>query len=213
MKKIFTLFAAAFMAVTASAQFTWKAGDYEKEDLTVAGYVNTLGNVTFYGHAQASKGAYAKGSKTFADETTWEGRFKMGGTSTFTEDAGTCVFKFEAKKGQVIKVYAVHGSSSGDDRVVYVSKANNKEKENIVGQVATVAGAETPAVLTCTAPADGTYWVWEAGNVGIHAIVVEEPTALENVEATSVKAGKKMVNGKLVIEKDGVMYNVLGQKM
>ena len=212
MKKIFTLIAAAMVAVAANAQFKWVAGDYSTENLAVEAYEKTLGSVTFYGHVQG-KGSYASGKKTFADGEEFDGRFKMGGTSTFTEEAGTCVFKFEAKKGQTIKVYAVHGSSSGDDRMLYVSSANNKDEANIIGSVATVAAAADPAVLSCTAPADGTYWVWEAGNVGVYAIVVSTPDAVEAAkadEAPAKAAPKKVLTSK------GIMIgntNVAGQRV
>lgn len=216
MKKIFTLIAVAMMAITANAQFTWDAAEYAEEDLTVAAYEKSFcdGKVTFYGHASASKGGYAAGNKTFADGATWGARFKMGGNSTFTEDAGTCVFKIEVKAGQTIKVYAVHGSSSGDDRMLYVSSKNAKDEDAIIGSLGTVAAAATPEVLSCVAPADGTYWVWEAGNVGVHAIVVESSAAIKNVNAAAaVKAVKTIENGQLVIKTANGKFNVAGAQV
>lgn len=170
MKKIFTLLTALFAVMAVNAQ-TWDITAWETADVTTT---TTIDGLTYYGEA---KSAYAAGKKTFEDSKEWAGRIKMGGSSTFKADAMSRAFSFEGKKGCTVKVYAVHGSSSGDDRNVYVSQNPTDTKNDVAntfGKVATVAGAESPKVLTATIPADGTVYVWADNNVGVHAIVMEE---------------------------------------
>lgn len=169
MKKFFTLLSAAFAAVALNAQ-TWDLSAWESADVTAE---VTIDGLTYHGE---SKSAYAAGSKTFADGETWTGRVKFGGGSTCKEGTLSRVFSFEATKGSVVKVYAVHGSSSGDDRIVYVTQtltSSSKDPEAAFGNVATVAAGENPEVLTATVPADGTVYVWADNNVGVYAIKLE----------------------------------------
>lgn len=169
MKKFFTLLSVAFAAVALNAQ-TWDMTAWETADVTTE---TTIDGLTYHGE---SKSAYAAGSKTFADGQTWEGRVKFGGGSTCKEGTLSRVFSFSATKGSTVKVYAVHGSSSGDDRIVYVTQtltSSSKDPEAAFGSVATVAAGENPGVLTATVPADGTVYVWADNNVGVYAIKLE----------------------------------------
>lgn len=169
MKKFFTLLCSAFAAFAVNAQ-TWDLSVWESADVTSE---VTIDGLTYHGE---SKSAYASGSKTFADGETWNGRIKFGGGSTCKEGTLSRVFSFSATKGSTVKVYAVHGSSSGDDRIVYVTQtltSSSKDPEAAFGSVATVAGGENPGVLTATVPADGTVYVWADNNVGVYAIKLE----------------------------------------
>lgn len=169
MKKIFTLLTALFAVMTVNAQ-TWDIAKWETADVTGE---TTIDGLTYYGEA---KSAYAAGNKTFEDGKEWTGRVKMGGASTFKAGAMSRVFSFEGKKGNTVKVYAVHGSSSGDDRTVYVSQNPTDTKNDVAntfGKVATVAAAESPKVLTATIPEDGIVYVWADNNVGVYAIIME----------------------------------------
>jgi hypothetical protein len=74
-------------------------------------------------------------------------------------------------------------------------------------------------VFEGTATVTGDYFDWITGEEGAHnysitiSIKGDEPTAVENVQTNQVQATKILRDGMLIIEYNGVMYNVLGAQV
>ncbi len=67
--------------------------------------------------------------------------------------------------------------------------------------------------MKLTSDKAGNYtFTWTFGTNGLDITFPDSPTGVDNTEA-SVKAVKRLENGMLIIEKNGVRYNVLGAKL
>lgn len=148
---------------------TYDLSTWAEQDPTTTTTVNGL---TYYGD---SKSGYAAGDKLFEDGKTFTGRIKLGGASTIQSDKTLSrVFSFNVTKDCTIKVYAVHGSSSGDPRTVYMTQKLTSTKNDVSAAIASCATpAGGPGILTGKASA-GTVYIWADNNVGIYAITITD---------------------------------------
>lgn len=173
MKKIFTLIAAALMAVGASAQTTifdaanagWAATGV---DLTTGS--TTVGDVTWYGRGGA---AVATGNKTFSDNVKWTARLKFGGNSTFKDGTLAGVLTYTPTKNGKIKVYCVGGGSG--DRTTYISQSittTNRDESTAIGSFKSTD--QVIGIAEATVEPNKTVYIWADNNVGIYGITFEE---------------------------------------
>ena len=134
MKKIFTLIAAALMAVSASAQttiFDAANAGWAATGVNLTTGTTTVGDVTWYGRGSA---AIQTGNKTFSDNVKWTARLKFGGNSTFKDGTLAGVLTYTPTKNGKIKVYCVGGGSG--DRTTYISQSittTNRDESTAIG--------------------------------------------------------------------------------
>ena len=201
MKKFFTLVAVALMATGVNAQTTkvWNMADWESVDVTAEG---TDDGLTYYGE---SKSAFSTGNATITkgeEEFKFTGRIKLGGGSTFKTGSFSRVFAFDAKKGDVVTVFATHGSSSGDPRKVLLSQepSDTNRDEGTAFASKSLEPSEKNYVEG-TVPADGKVYVWCDNNNGVYAIYCTSAGGTDGI--SNVRSEKA----------DGAAYNLAGQKV
>lgn len=174
MKKIFTLIAAALMAVGANAQTTifnaadagWSATGV---DLTTGS--TTVGNVTWYGRGNA---AINSSQKTFDDTSKWTHNLKTGGSSTFQEGSNLAgVLVYTPTKDGKITVYAVGGGDSA--RKLHVSQSIGSSNRDETTSLGSIDGANKAAgYVTVTVEANKAVYVWVTNSMLIYAMTFEE---------------------------------------
>ena len=218
MKKIFTLIAAALMAVGASAQITIfdAANDgWAATGVNLTTGTTTVGDVTWYGRKSA---AIATGNKTFSDNVKWTARLKFGGGSTF-KDGGTLagVLTYTPTKNGKIKVYCVGGGDG--DRTTYISQSittTNKDASTAIGSFKSTNQAI--GIAEATVEPNKTVYIWADDNVGIYGITFEEVAVvavdpvftLTKTSINQYQSSQIVVNGKSGLDgltMTGLSYN------
>lgn len=148
------------------------------------------------------------------------------GNAMFVCDSKNFVLNVKNLKAddEVYLLYSAKGSTAAE-----LTNADNANTEVMKDAVTTSAdkcdnegkvdGEYKVAVMHVKAVANGGIKIKETkGGMRVFAVGINElpvfpaVTPVENVAATS-KAVKRMVNGQVVIEKDGVLYNLLGAKL
>lgn len=157
---------------------------------TTANQTLEVNSLTFYGGSGA---AYAAGSKTFDDGTTFNGRIKFGGKSTFKKGSLSRVFSFEVTGDCTIKVYAQHGSSTGT-RTAYMSQSITTTDRDVSTAIASCPMVDGNAGYMVGDAKKGTVYIWSDNNIGIYGIVITykstDPTpATVSIAETTLTAG------------------------
>lgn len=156
---------------------------------------HTSGDVEYDGltYYRGGDNDFADGAKEFSDGKTWNTRLKLGGKSSLDSKSASRVFEFKADKGDVVTIYAVHGSLSGDDRTAYLSDSRSTDAKKALLAVPTKAGQTGTAKVTLTE--DGTYYVWADANVGISCIRVEGIPAQYTASKEAITTARGQWNG------------------
>lgn len=167
MKKIFTLIAAAAMALSANAQKSWVFSDFD-----VASYekTTTINGLTI--NAASGKAiSIDESSATVTingNEVTYTKRLKFGGTGA----ADRCV-SFQVDGASKITVVATSSSSSGEARKLNVSYGNSYGASSI-GTIDAPVGERNVGSVNYTGSAATTIYIGSASSgVNIYAIYVE----------------------------------------
>lgn len=215
MKKIFTLIAAALMAVGASAQTTiFDAANAGWAAVNLTTGTTTVGDVTWYGRKSAE---IATGNKTFSDNVKWTARLKFGGSSTFKDGTLAGVLTYTPTKNGKIKVYCAGGG--GGDRTTYISQSvttTNQDKSTAIGSFKSTEQAI--GIAEATVEPNKTVYIWADNNVGIYGITFEEVAVvavdpvftLTKTSINQYQSSQIVVNGKSGLDgltMTGLSYN------
>ena len=218
MKKIFTLIAAALMAVGASAQttiFDAANAGWAATGVSLTTGTTTVGDVTWYGRKSA---AIATGNKTFSDNVKWTARLKFGGSSTFKDGSTLAgVLTYTPTKNGKIKVYCVGGGDG--DRTTYISQSittTNKDASTAIGSFKSTNQAI--GIAEATVEPNKTVYIWADDNVGIYGITFEEVAVvavdpvftLTKTSINQYQSSQIVVNGKSGLDgltMTGLSYN------
>lgn len=180
MKKIFTLIAAALMAVGVNAQTwnfsEWEAGDYAststKDGLTVV--------------ATEGKKITIDGNKKTFDDVQYTQRLKFGGTAAGPDtEAPSRYLSFALPAGANVTIHFAHASSSGDARTLNFAAG---DFQNVVATQVVEAGQTASLKYTYSGDATTAYVYSANSGLNLYAIIVGGETA--PVE----EGGKKLVN-------------------
>ncbi len=205
MKKIFTLVAAAMMAVGVNAQKEWNFSNW-----TAAGYTatTTIDGLTVYAAENpndASKpyNVVVDASKKTIDEVKYTQRIKLGGSGGFEKDESQDpvvtywdkpkyrVLAFDVTGDCDIYVAFAHASSSGDDRTLMIAKSDGTE----IGTATVSAGQITSTTIKYTGAAT-TVFVYSK-NSGINLYDLKwtlTQTGISNITADKANANAPIYN-------------------
>ena len=226
MKKLFFFAAAMFAAVTMSAS-SFTGLDFRDGTLIENYEAGSIFTAADCSNANFVESTSSSGSKYYDVKSADAGNFSLavgGVTLSFPAQSATTVFK----------MYTNYISPNGAGRLITIPTASGEKiavyaKEAMAGvavEGATVSSVDLVAwgdnkdqcvILTANAPAvvirsdsgEGTSKkAWK-----IAAVLPYSETALGDAEAEGAKAVKKMIDGQLVIEKGGKLYNALGAEL
>ncbi|MCQ2203054.1 MAG: Ig-like domain-containing protein [Bacteroidales bacterium] len=133
-----------------------------------------------------------------------------GATSSFTYDGST--YKYGAKLESSTEIYI---TPSSDCKVTMVFNVKNK---NIVLNGKTVATDKETGEYTFDAVGGQKYTLKKGDSMNLYLVIFEPkpstPTPVVRPSAdTSLRNGKCIENGKIVIYRNGVKYNLAGQRL
>ena len=144
-----------------------------------------------------------------------EGGFKAGDVIDFQPFTTMSANDYAGTRRGNIRIYA--GSDSNASQI-YETAATETDKTDVTDGHE-VAGDVKVHTYTLTADCDALYF-GRTGNTRVNVLsfnvtraIPGETTAVENVEFNQSKAIKRIENGRLVIIRDGVRYDVLGHSL
>ena len=185
MKKIFTLFAAAVMALSASAEApvskTWNFGEGAFVDVTEVDN-NTIDGMEFVGSMKITAN-----NKTFED-VKYTKRLQTGGKSSATNR----VMKFEVPGPCTISTICCSASSGDPDRVVSIAEGTY---ENVIGsgKATTENVDKVSANYTGTTPT--TIFIYAGGGVNFYAVsYAGGSTAISDINVDNANAPVEYFN-------------------
>lgn len=227
MKKLFFFAAAAFAALSLNAQqIVFTEADSEIAEMN--GHVFGADGFTLTCTDEAGKMVVDANNASFgnADEQVkFEWRFKTGGKSQVKEGATSGLLLKVPSAGKLY-VYARSGKSS-EGRVITISQYGDalltQELNDANAIDVPTPTEEDPGKTLKVHPVyvvdvvAGDIDIAYAAAVNFYgfslgAPVVPPTEGFENA-AVEVKAAKRIVNGQVVIEKDGRLFNLLGAEM
>ena len=154
---------------------------------------------------------WVEANKEPEPEPLADGYYLVGTFNDWTASAEVKLALNEAVAAQGVEEYAINIELADGDSLKVVKIAGEEitwfPKDKNVGIDADHAGKKDVYFR----PAGKDEWK-EFDESGFFWIDANEPSAVENTEAT-VKAVKTLENGMLIIEKNGVRYNVMGQSI
>ena len=230
MKKIFLFAAAAVAAMTVNARLVNFAGVIDKTSEASAksscDVACNLTNLTSAGVANSTKTAYC------AELTQTTGTTEWGVTTLKLKADAQVYFEFKDKNNskKVAKFWAeyfqpsgkavclvISGLNRGDKVTLNLKEALNKETL-IEGATVASSDMDSEAIeLTADAAEIRVYSSNVAGDADAKwkLVSVEVPggQGINNTNAESVKAVKRVVDGQVVIERDGRLFNLLGAEI
>lgn len=230
MKKFFLFAAAAVAALSVNAKVVNFAGIVDKTDANTAKATFeaafNVANLTVAGKPNSGNTAY------YAELTQTSGTTEWGITSAKLKADAQVYFEFKDKNDNkvVMKYWAdyaqpngkavalvISGLNRGDIVTINLKEALNKEVAIEGATVATDNFEDVAVQLTAAASeirvfsqnADG------SADAKWKLVSVEVPggTGIEGVSATNAKAVKRIIDGQVVIERDGRFFNLLGAEM
>lgn len=191
----------------------------------------------------AVKGAISEDTKVTVGDEAFEGSYAQGSTNGMKgglDKEGTVSAHIELTPAAAGTIHVV--AKFGKNKPIWAAKVPAAEVEDVdvadmsayliegfsavepetllyikddgTGLQDVEAAAEVYAALPLAVEAGYTYYFWVSGSkLMLCGLVFESDgqTGLNEVEA--VKAIKRVVNGQIVIEKNGVLYNVLGAQL
>lgn len=99
------------------------------------------------------------------DGEVFNGRIKLEGSGKISQRA----VSFEAKKGEVLKVY-LNSSSKTEARTLVVADSSGAQ----VGAITAPVDGESVGIAVFEIPSDGTYYLWsKKSGINIYALIVE----------------------------------------
>lgn len=198
MKKIFTLVAAAFMAVCANAQTVeWNFSEWEAKEFT---QTETKDGLTVYSNTDASITIDAN-KKTWND-VAYTQRLKLGGTGSFDE-AGTPVSRvlaFDVNGDCKIEI-VLTTSNKTDDRVLVVDANINGTKTEVT-TIPCVANELDCKTIEYKGEAGTIYLYSQSGGINIYDIKYTPETSTGISDLTADKA-----------DANAPVYNLVGQRV
>lgn len=224
MKKIFLFAAAVVAALTVNAEnAVWNFSTWE----TGSGFTNQVkDNLGLYACAADAEtqitnfGAINENSKTFDDQFAGTQRFQLNGggytsTAGFSATPTQRFVYFDVNGNSTIKVWYLTGGSG--ERTLYITDGTS-----IVGQNAHDGSSDKLIFEANYTGAAGKIFIFadkacnlykiEASNVGTTSAFTPAGQGIINTNA-AVKPVKRVVNGQVVIERDGRMFNLLGAEV
>lgn len=197
MKKIFTLVAAAMMAVCANAQTTeWNFSEWEAKEFKQA---ETKDGLTVYSGTDASGKAATviidANNKTWND-ITYSQRLKLGGTGSFDETGTPCsrILAFDVNGDCKIEVLLTT-SNKTDDRVLIVDMNANGTKTEVT-KVPCTANEVDCKTIEYKGEAGTIYLYSESGGINIYDIkyTPESSTGIYDITKDNVDANAPVYN-------------------
>ena len=170
-------------------------------DLTTG--TTTVGDVTWNGGGSA---AIASGSATI-EGVSWDARLKFGGKSTFrTGKTLARVLTFTPSTAGTVKVYGVHGSTSGT-RTFYISQSitsTDRDASTALGSFACTPENKS-GVATAVVEKGKMVYIWCDDNIGIYGVTFEGSAAGPSISASdaSIKATESGVEATQSIDVTG----------
>lgn len=225
MKKFFFFAAAAIAALSMNAQqITFTEADMDIEDLD--GYVFNADGFKLTCTDEGGKMAVDANNCYFGDQLNqvkFEYRLKTGGKST-SKNALTLTIPAAGK----LYIYARTGKNDAVDRNVVVTQFGSELLNHVMleSEAIEVAGLDSKEpekmtkvypILTCNVSAGEVAIAYPVGSINFYGFSLGAPIAptqgLEAQVAEPVKAAKRIVDGQVVIEKDGRLFNLLGAEI
>ena len=229
MKKFFFFAAAAIAALSMNAQqITFTEADMDIEDLD--GYVFNADGFKLTCTDEAGKIVVDPNNCYFGDQLNqvkFEYRLKTGGKSQTTSGKANGLTLTAPKAGQLF-VYARTGSNSATDRNVVITQFGSELLNHVMleSEAIEVPGMDSDdpekmtkvyPILTCNVSAGEVVIAYPVGSINFYGFSLGAPIAptqgLEAQVAEPVKAAKRIVDGQVVIEKDGRLFNLLGAEI
>lgn len=225
MKKFFFFAAAAIAALSMNAQqITFTEDDMDILDLD--GYVFNADGFKLTCTDEGGKMAVDANNCYFGDadeQIKFEYRLKTGGKST-SKNALTLTIPAAGK----LYIYARTGKNEAVDRNVVVTQFGSELLNHVMleSEAIEVAGLDSKEpekmtkvypILTCNVSAGEVVIAYPVGSINFYGFSLGAPIAptqgLEAQVAEPVKAAKRIVDGQVVIEKDGRLFNLLGAEI
>lgn len=156
------------------------------------------------------------------NQVKFEYRLKTGGKST-SKNALTLTIPAAGK----LYIYARTGSNSATDRNVVITQFGSELLNHVMleSEAIEVPGMDSDdpekmtkvyPILTCNVSAGEVVIAYPVGSINFYGFSLGAPVAptqgFENA-AVEVKAAKRIVDGQVVIEKDGRLFNLLGAEI
>ena len=223
MKKIFLFAAAVVAALTVNAaDAVWNFSEWE----TGSGFTNQVkNNLGLYACSATAEtqitnfGVIEDHAKSWEDGFASTHRFKLNGAgftkAGFTVTPSQRFVYFDVEGASTIKVWYMNGGSG--TRTLYVTDGTN-----IVAQNAYDNSSDRLVLTANYSGAAGKIFIFadqacnlykiEASNVGTTSAFTPAEQGIINTNA-AVKPVKRVVNGQVVIERDGRMFNLLGAEV
>lgn len=224
MKKFFFFAAAAIAALSMNAQqITFTEADVDILDLD--GYVFNADGFKLACTDEGGKMAVDANNCYFGDQLNqvkFEYRLKTGGKSTSKNS-----LTLTAPQAGKLFVYARTGSNSATDRNVVITQFGSELLNHVMleSEAIEVPGMDSDdpekmtkvyPILTCNVSAGEVVIAYPVGSINFYGFSLGAPVAptqgFENA-AVEVKAAKRIVDGQVVIEKDGRLFNLLGAEI
>lgn len=198
MKKIFTLFAAALLAVSANAQKEWNFSSWAAEAFSSTVEKDGLTIV-----ATSEKNITIDGNKKTVDGVDYTQRIKLGGAGVVpTEESNTLERVLSFKVTGACSIYVVGMSSSKDaTRTLKISTLDDN-KVTEVGSVDFPGDAASSYTAQYTGTAPATILIYStSGGINLYDI---------KWTPTAPSAIKDVTNE---IDENAPRYNILGQRV
>ena len=233
MKKLFFFAAAMLAAVSMSAAtITFDADtlNHKEAGAWSDGYIWANSDLVVTLNDPYAKIKVSANNCYFGDDQNQiklQSRIQTGGKSDSKTDIEGLenTINITVLKAGKLSIAARTGSNGATDRNIVV-KQNSSELINHVlleSEAIKVAGLDgkDPAketnvypILSCNVNVGSVEISYPVNGINIYAIAIGDiEAALGDVEAEGAKAVKKMIDGQLVIEKGGKLYNALGAEL
>jgi len=196
MKKIFTLIAMAFMALSAGAQKEWNFSNWEGETISAT---KTVDGLTVY--ASSAESVTIDNNNKTVDDVSYTKRLKLGGVGVFdgtTNLPSARVLEFTVDGACSIYVAAMASSSSATDRDLVASAGT---KENVIGTFRVDGAKLTSYTYNYTGTGAAKIYIYSIkSGINVYDIKVTGTSGIDNITATVENA-------------DAPVYNLAGQRV
>lgn len=197
MKKIFTLVAMAFMALSVGAQKEWNFSNWEAETVNAT---KTVDGLTVY--ASSEESVIIDANNKTLDGVKYTKRLKLGGAGVFdgtTNLPSARVLEFTVDGACSIYVAAMSASSSGLDRDLVASAGT---KDNVIGTFRVDGASLTSYTYNYTGQEATKIYIYSIkSGINVYDVKVTPGTSgIDNIKATAENA-------------DAPVYNLAGQRV
>lgn len=221
MKKFFTLFAVSMMAFAANAETSVITFTEEASSGTLDGVTLGSGNLTLTVTDTGSKISVDANNVYFGTADTQEKftmRLKTGGKSSSNN-----MLTLHVGSAGTLTVYARSASNGATDRNVVLTQNDTELFNRIIQEgdalrdVAIDGGETLSAVYpshSVAVAAGDVVVTYPAGGINFYCFKLDDSTtAVSEIKTETVKTHKMYRDGQLVLVKEGVVYNILGQAL